>query len=211
MTAESVVEAIGLTKGEAVKRALRELKAVPEEAAIEVIEETPAHAIVRATLKERKRSVLEVHRILQAIAAAISDKATVNLGLVNEKEVRFNVAGGDLALLIGAHAATLEALQTLASEIFKKLHEHRELVVDVGNYRRRRLLFWRKEVKQWLETLVATGGEFASKPISKEDRELVYELLKEYPGVDFRTIGGERDRRVIVFLKEGVSHAPPPA
>lgn len=210
MSADSIVEAIGLTREEAVRRALRELKAVPEEATVEVVEETPAHAIVRATLKERKHSVVELQRVLQAIATSISEKATVNLGAVSEKEVRLNIAGGDLALLIGGHASTLEALQTLASEMFKKLHDHREVVVDVGNYRRRRVLFWRREIKTWLESLVASGKEYASKPIGKEDRELVYELLKEYPGVDFRTIGGERDRRVIVFLKEGVPHAPPP-
>ncbi|MGH8103136.1 MAG: hypothetical protein ACREJQ_01285 [bacterium] len=209
MNSGTIVEAFGLTKEEAIKRALRELKAVHEEVAVETVEETPTHAIVRATLKERKKSILEIQRILQTAASAICEKATVNLASVDDHEVRFNIGGGDLALLIGGHAITLEALQTLASEIFKKMNEQRHLIVDVGNYRRRRVLYWRKEVKRWLESLVTTGKEFASGPINRDDRELVYELLRDYPGVDFRTVGEERDRHVIVFLKEGVPHAPP--
>ena len=210
MNVGTVVEAIGLTREEAIGRALRELKATPEEVTVEVAEEIPAHTIVRATLKERKKSVQETLRVLECIAKTICPKAMVGLASVDEKEVRFNVSVGDLALLIGGHASTLEAIQTLTMEVFKRLQYHRTLVVDIGNYRRRRVLLWKKEVKGWLETLVSTGKDFVSNPLNREDRELIYELLRECPGVEFRTIGDERDRRIIVFLKEGTPNAPTP-
>jgi len=202
MEKEEWVEAIGVTKEEALQRALRELKAVRSEVAVEVLEENPHHTIIKVTLKERQKSLEIARAFLQKIVESITPSVEVKVASVDEKEVRYNVVGENLGLLIGKRALTLDAVQLLAEEIFKKLNERRRVLLDVGNYRLRRKFLLRKELQESVQTVLQKGKEVVLDSLSREDREMVYEMLKEFPDVDSRTIGDMNNRKIILFKKE---------
>ena len=57
----------------------------------------------------------------------------------DEGELILDVNGGDLAVLIGRHGRTLEALQTIVSSYMSnKLQFHYPVVVDIEGYKSRR-------------------------------------------------------------------------
>lgn len=205
MEKEECVEAIGVTKEEALQRALRELKAVRSEVMVEVLEETPHHTIIKATLKERQKSLEITRAFLQKIVESITPSGEVKVASVDENEVRYNVVGENLGLLIGKRALTLDAIQLLAEEVFKKLNERRRILLDVGNYRRRRKILLRKELQESVQSVLHTGKEVVLDSLSREDREMVYEMLKEFPDVDSRTIGDVNNRKIILFRKPAKS------
>jgi len=117
--------------------------------------------------------------------------ATVEEYEGDEGEIILDVVGGDLAILIGRHGRTLDALQTLVSAITsRELGFRHPVIVDVEGYRHRR--------RQKLEDIARRSADRAAhqraavrlRPMTAYERRVVHVAL--------------RDDRRIVTQSEGV-------
>ena len=200
----TVVEAVGTTEKEAAHRALRELKALPDEVDLLIQRQPDGTYYARATLKVRKQSLVLVEAFLEEILRVLLPEANARVVLtdVTENLVRYNVScdkSEQLGALIGKHGATLRAIQVIAREIFSKKQDKRKVIVDAGNYFRKREQSLRELFESRVSAALEENKEQDLGPLPREDRELIYEWARVTPGVDIRTVGPENDRHIIIL------------
>jgi spoIIIJ-associated protein len=215
------VEATGETVGEAKWAALRELESlVPgldrEHVEFQVVSEgergllgvgfSPAHVIASTIASgaaaqgppdedapgaSMPREVVE--RIVAAIGADVSISARERDGVVT-----VTCAGPDVALFIGKHGQTIDAIQYLANAIMRAQGGSYEVVVDASGYRARRTATLEGIARRTAQRVSATGRRAELDPMTPVERKIVHEALKDDPAVETASEGSEPNRYVVV-------------
>jgi len=217
-----IVEATGETVGEAKWAALRELEhRVPgldrESVQFQVVSEgergllgvgfTPAHVIASvessAALAERDDeepddATLSAREIVEHIAAGIGADVTV-AARAHESGVTVTCSGADVALFIGKHGQTIDAVQYLANAITRAAGGEHEVLVDAAGYRARRTATLEKLARRSAQRASATGRRVALEPMTPVERKIVHEALKDDPEVETASEGTEPNRFVVIF------------
>jgi spoIIIJ-associated protein len=214
------VEATGETVGEAKWAALRELESlVPDldrdSVDFQVVSEgergllgvgfSPAHVIASAPA-DVTRSVeaevedegaTEAREIVERITAAIGADVSVS---ARERDgvVTVTCSGPDVALVIGKHGQTIDAMQYLANAITRAQGGDREVVVDASGYRARRTATLEGIARRTAQRVTATGRRAELEPMTPVERKIVHEALKDDPGVETASEGSEPNRYVVV-------------
>jgi len=105
----------------------------------------------------------------------------------------------DLALLIGRHGRTLDAIQELTRMIVgRRLDERIRVVVDVEDYRKRAEARLVGEAEEAAERVLRTGDEEELEPMSPYERKLVHDAIAEIGGLETSSVGEEPNRRVVI-------------
>jgi spoIIIJ-associated protein len=141
-----------------------------------------------------------VRELVERVAAEIGARCTVT---VDESDEQLEVVctGPDLALLIGRHGQTIDAVQYLANAI---VHRHtadgerRRVVVDAAGYRGRREATLQALAQRSAERAAATGQRVELDPMSAVERKVVHEYLKDRADVETYSEGTEPDRHLVV-------------
>ena len=216
------VETTGETVGEAKWAALRELESrVPgldrEQVEFQVVSEgergllgvgfTPARVVASVAAArpssepdEREADGVErtpkeiVERIAAAIGADISLSASERDGVVT-----VSGAGPDVALFIGKHGQTIDAIQYLANAITRAQGGEHEVVVDASGYRARRTATLEGIARRTAQRVAATGRRAELEPMTPVERKIIHEALKDDPGVETASEGSEPNRFVVVL------------
>ena len=218
------VEATGETVGEAKWAALRELEQrCPglDKAAVrfEVVSEgergllgvgyAPARvvALLPAESAAAARAAVEEGGIA-ADARALVSRIVAALGLdarvdvrEDEETVVVTCSGADVALLIGRHGQTIDAIQYLLNAIGHRTYGEgrKELVVDAAGYRERRRATLEALAVRSAERVLATGEREELEPMTAIERKVVHLRLKELAGVETASEGAEPNRYVVVL------------
>lgn len=213
------IERSGPSVEEAVEAALAELGVSEQEAEVEVVQEPRsgflglgAHeAIVRVrvrpqseeepdeeTLEEQAEIAAEfleglLRRMgIGATAEPTLEDGTMYVDLEGESDE-------DVAILIGRHGQTLGSLQELTRLVVaKRTGERCRVIVDVGDYRRRRrdrLVALAKEVARRVQR---TRREEELEPMNAYERKVVHDAVAAIPGVTSTSRGQDPDRRVVI-------------
>ena len=160
-----------------------EAKRSPGEGAAEQLPEEPL---------ERLRSV--VSRVVQALGLDASVEVEET-----EDELRATVQGEDLALLIGRHGATIDALQHVAMRAALRGGEARkQVVVDAAGYRERRETALRRSADRAVADALRFGRPVELEPMRSLERKVVHMYLRERTEVETHSEGEEPERRLVV-------------
>ena len=117
----------------------------------------------------------------------------------DEGELILDITGDDLAVLIGRHGRTLDALQFLISSITSRIVGHRyPIVVDVEGYKARQ--------RQKIEDIALNAADKAVdqdrsiklRPMTPYERRIVHITLRGDERVETMSEGEGRARRVVV-------------
>ena len=113
-------------------------------------------------------------------------------------ELILDVNGGDLAVLIGRHGRTLDALQLVLSSLMSStLKFYYPIVVDIESYKTRR-----KSKVQGLAKAAASRarkqGRVAMAPMNAYERRLVHLALIDDDTVTTHSEGEDPNRRVVI-------------
>jgi spoIIIJ-associated protein len=168
----------------------RVLARVPADALdVEGIDESPLAAEARS-LVARLTSVLGV----EGQVAVVEDDATITV----------TCSGDDVALLIGRHGQTIDAVQYLLNAISHRAYgdERKEVVVDAAGYRDRRRATLEALAERTAEEVKASGGRVELEPMTAVERKVVHVKLKELGGVMTASEGTEPNRYVVVLPAE---------
>ena len=105
----------------------------------------------------------------------------------------------DMALLIGRHGQTLEAIQELARmAVGRRLDERIRVLVDVQDYRKRHDDRVTERARQTADRVAASGAEERLDPMNAYERKLVHDAVAEVEGVESISEGVVPDRDVVV-------------
>ena len=156
---------------------------------------------------EGQYSEEEVDRIANTAIEAIQDilkyfdvgEVSIEEYEGDEGELILDITGDDLAVLIGRHGRTLDALQFLISSITSRIVGHRyPIVVDVEGYKARQ--------RQKIEDIALNAADKAVdqdrsiklRPMTPYERRIVHITLRGDERVETMSEGEGRARRVVV-------------
>jgi spoIIIJ-associated protein len=139
-----------------------------------------------------------VREMLQRIAEAAGIDASVDVcedsdGLYAEYH------GDDLAILIGHHGQTIDAIQHLAYRIASPGgHDRLPVLVDAAGYRERRAVTLRAAADQAAETALSRRRPVSLEAMSALERKVIHEHLKNRRDVETYSEGQEPARHLVV-------------
>jgi spoIIIJ-associated protein len=186
---------------------MEEKAAAPEEL-VETEEESVADGVEGAQSAAEGISDEELDKIADTAIAFISDILQyMNVGEVkideyegDEGELILDLTGDNLAILIGRHGKTLDALQFLVSTVTARTIGYRyPVVVDVEGYKGRQ--------REKLESIALSAAERAVNqkrnvrlhPMTPFERRIIHITLADDPRVETASEGEGAARRVVVL------------
>jgi spoIIIJ-associated protein len=209
-------EARGPSVEDAVEAALAELGATEQEVRIEVLQEPKGGFLgvggqeavvrVRVTREELDMDALEEQADLAAdfvedLLAKMGIDATAEPNVVNDR-MYVDILGDDeddMALLIGRHGATLEAIQELTRMVVgRRLDERTRVIIDVEDYRKRREERMIDRALQVARRVLETGQEEALDPMNPYERKLIHDAVADLGGLETSSRGEEPERSVVI-------------
>jgi spoIIIJ-associated protein len=142
-----------------------------------------------------------LHELLERICTGLGVSASISIEETDDGlSGRFD--GHDVALLIGKHGQTLDAIQYLANAV---LHnelsvegERRHVVVDASGYRDRRTAALERAADRAADDVLQAGEPVALEVMSSVERKVVHTYLQTRPEVETVSEGSEPNRYVVV-------------
>jgi spoIIIJ-associated protein len=220
------VEASGNTVEEAIDRALEMLGATDDEVEVQILSEggdmvRRDEARVRVKLRDERshedlalaeeedQEDFEPDPALEEQAAAARDFLRGLVGTMgleaqlttstSRGAALVELAGPELALLIGRHGATLEALQEVTRAVVQREVGGRAFVnLDVEGYRARRREILERRARSTAAKVRRSGRSMALEPMPAFERKVIHDALTRFKGVTTTSEGEEPSRRVVI-------------
>ena len=139
-----------------------------------------------------------VQELLERIIAGCGIDASVRVR-EDAEEVRADVEGEDLGLLIGRHGQMIDAIQHIAYRVASKGAANRKrVVVDAAGYRERRAVALRAAADQAAEAAIHDRRPVTLEAMTALERKVVHEHLQTRHDVETYSRGEEPDRHLVV-------------
>lgn len=117
----------------------------------------------------------------------------------DEGELILDITGDDLAVLIGRHGKTLDALQFLISAItVRKIGYRFPVIIDVESYKNRQRQKLESLARSSAKKAVAQGRSVKLRPMTPYERRIIHVALRDDPRVDTASEGEGSARHVVV-------------
>jgi len=129
----------------------------------------------------------------------------VDIGYIPRKEGEYlEVNGPDLAMLIGRHGNTLEALNLIFNNIINAgvRSNRRYYTIDAEGYRARRADQLSELALETAERVLSEGKPRKLEPMLPSERKIVHLAIADNPGVRTESEGEEPERCVVIFPAE---------
>ena len=128
------------------------------------------------------------------------DEVTIDEFDGDEGELILDISGNDLAVLIGRHGKTLDALQFLVSSaVARSLGFRYPLVIDVEGYKARQREKLTSIAFSAADRAINQNRRVNLRPMSPYERRLVHVALRDNTSVGTRSEGDGGARHVVVY------------
>ena len=143
--------------------------------------------------------------------------AEVKIMEENESEIKIEITGEGLGVLIGYHGEILDSLQYLtylavnkgnsseegeeggkAEEDGEKRKNAVKISIDIENYRTKREETLRGLAKKMAERVLKYGRSVTLEPMNAYERRVIHATIQEIEGVATYSIGQDSERKVII-------------
>jgi spoIIIJ-associated protein len=209
------VEVGGKTIEQALQKALKDLRAKPEEVDIEILSESQGGLLgifgsrnvkIRVSLRDaRADDEPNVDLLLDIIKEVLSLMGIEYSATVEEMPdttfININSDGLD-GLLIGRRGETLASIQHVVNRIFtSKTGRHSKVTIDVGGYVKRKHRLLIEKAHKIAERVRKTRKEYDFEPLKAADRRIIHLAVAELTDVTTYTIGDGLLRKVVITPK----------
>lgn len=199
---EAALRRVGLREGEeqpasqgveAAQEAVAEPGAQPAAPERETEEAPPPGPAPDGPLATRAAEALTRIVELMGLRAHVQVKGHRDGGLLLE------LSGPDVALLIGRHGATLDALQLVTASVANRsCAERGRILLDAQNYRARRTETLKKMARSYAQKARETKKEAVLSDLKPYERRIVHLALVDEPGVTTYSEGEGRNRKLVI-------------
>ena len=130
-------------------------------------------------------------------------EVTVNARRDEEGNVRVDMFGDTLGILIGRRGETLDALQYLTSLYVNRGQEgYTRVTLDTENYRAKREEALRRLANRMANRAIKTGRKVVMEPMNPYERRILHSALQQNDAVATHSEGEEPNRHVVITLKQ---------
>ena len=130
-------------------------------------------------------------------------EVTINARRDEEGNVRVDMFGDTLGILIGRRGETLDALQYLTSLYVNKGGEdYIRVTLDTEKYRAKREEALRRLANRMANRAIKTGRKVVMEPMNPYERRILHSALQQNDAVTTHSEGEEPNRHVVITLKQ---------
>lgn len=116
-----------------------------------------------------------------------------------EGELIFDVINEELAVLIGRHGKTLDAIQLLVTSIiYNKLNFKYPIVIDIESYKNRKKQKLQEVALDAAEKALDRGRQVKLYPMNAYERRIVHMVLRANPSIKTFSEGVDPNRRIVI-------------
>ncbi|ENK5373891.1 protein jag [Listeria monocytogenes] len=198
------ITAQGSNVEEAIQNALATLETTRDKVEVEVLDEGKkgifgiGSRLAMVKVIEKEDGIQVAIDYLLDVATKMGAVITIDVEEVG-KDVKLQIKGDSLGMLIGKHGQTLNALQYLTQLIANKTtSQYKNISVNVGDYRERRH-----------ETLVILANKMADKalktkravhlePMPSFERKIIHAILSENEQIETHSEGRDPYRYIVI-------------
>jgi spoIIIJ-associated protein len=164
-----------------------------------VIAQAPAEALEGEPIDESDLAA-ELRALVVRITNAFGVDGSIDVR-EDEDTLVVTCSGADVALLIGRHGQTIDAVQYLLNAISHRQYgdDRKEVIVDAAGYRERRRSALESLATRTAQEVQASGRRVELDPMTAVERKVVHLKLKEFDGVQTESEGTEPNRYVVVL------------
>ncbi len=165
-----------------------------------MIASVPEEALTAAAAPEDESELAsEVRALLERMSSAIGVPCEIAIA-EDDESVTASCSGPDLALLIGKHGQTLDAVQYVVNAVIQRQAQDgaKRVVVDAAGYRARRQVTLEALALRAAERVRSGEERVKLEPMSAVERKIVHLCLQEEAGVATESEGDEPHRYVVV-------------
>ena len=176
-------------------------KKTPEKKA----EKKPAEpkVIVPAEQADRATAAGKAQEFLQELTKLMGVNVSVAVATDDEGNVKVNMEGDTLGILIGRRGETLDALQYLTSlQVNKGQNDYTRVTLDTENYRAKREEALIRLANRMANRAQKTGRKVAMEPMNPYERRILHSALQNHDAVTTHSEGEEPNRHVVITLKK---------
>lgn len=198
------ITAQGSNVEEAIQNALATLETTRDKVEVEVLDEGKkgifgiGSRLAMVKVIEKEDGIQVAIDYLLDVATKMGAVITIDVEEVG-KDVKLQIKGDSLGMLIGKHGQTLNALQYLTQLIANKTtSQYKNIIVNLGDYRERRH-----------ETLVILANKMADKalktkravhlePMPSFERKIIHAILSENEQIETHSEGRDPYRYIVI-------------
>ncbi len=144
----------------------------------------------------------KAQRFLIDVTQMMSVDVTVAAKRDEEGNVRVDMQGDTLGILIGRRGETLDALQYLTSlNVNRGKEEYTRVTIDTENYRAKREEALTRLANRMANRAIKTGRKVVLEPMNPYERRILHSALQANEAVSTHSEGDEPNRHVVITLK----------
>jgi len=145
---------------------------------------------------ELAKSVMD---IVTTVVEAMKLDVKAEFRGVTDEEIKVELLGSEVAILIGKRGQTLDALQYLvAMAVGKNDQTRKRVILDAEGYRERHARMVERKAMEFADAVRQHGREAVLDPQPARDRRIVHMLLADDPDVCTYSEGDGEDRHVVI-------------
>ena len=194
----------GKTIEEAKNKAISELNTTEDNLIIKVLSEK------QGLLKKiAKIEVIKINDIINYLKDSIKEITSLmnieaNLEVKRrDKNINITIFSNNNSILIGKNGNTIGALQNIIRQIVsQEINDEYKIIIDVENYKERKLHTIEKIAKQVAREVAKTKVESKLESMNSYERRAVHNILANNKYVYTESIGEEPNRCVVIKPKE---------
>ena len=159
-------------------------------------------AVVPAEQADRATAAGRAQEFLQQLTQLMGVNVSVAVATDEEGNIRVNMEGDTLGILIGRRGETLDALQYLTSlQVNKGQDNYTRVTLDTEGYRAKREEALIRLANRMANRAQKTGRKVAMEPMNPYERRILHSALQNHPAVTTHSEGEEPNRHVVITLK----------
>ena len=158
--------------------------------------------IVPAEQADRETAAGRAQEFLQELTQLMGVNVSVAVATDEEGNVRVNMDGDTLGILIGRRGETLDALQYLTSlRVNRCQSDYTRVTLDTEGYRAKREEALVRLANRMANRAQKTGRKVSLEPMNPYERRILHSALQDHPSVTTHSEGEEPNRHVVITLK----------
>jgi len=153
------------------------------------------------TTEEAEQAAESVREFLAGVLSSMGVDLEIRPKIKN-KIVTVFLEGEDSGMIIGKFGQTLDSLQYLTNVVVGKQTDRKvKVVIQVGDYRRRREASLRRMAKAMAYKVLKNKKKVVLAPMPPQDRRIIHLALSNFRNVSTGSEGVGPDRRVVISYK----------
>lgn len=158
--------------------------------------------MAQVVMQDAETPAGKAQRFLMEVTRLMDVDVSVAASTDDEGNVRVDMHGDTLGILIGRRGETLDALQYLTSlNVNRGQEDYTRVTIDTENYRAKREEALTRLANRMANRAIKTGRKVVMEPMNPYERRILHSALQQNDAVTTHSEGDEPNRHVVITLK----------